>query len=415
MVWGAVAGTIPDLDVTAGLVADPITNLAFHRCVTHSLYYAALASPVLAWMARALYRGGPGRPARDFPWRVWLPGAAALYVLLAAGSLLSPTPLEGAWAYSAVVAAVTVAYPLAVWGFRRLRPRPDAPPDDYRHWLLLFGLGIATHPLLDCFTTYGTQVFQPFDDLRVAWNAIAVVDPLYTLPFLALVLAASRRGRDSPWRRRLVVAGLALSTAYLAFTCVNLRRVRRQVRADLAAAQIPYERFTATPTLFNNVLWSVAVDQGDTIRTGRIGLFDEPFRLPVYDAPGNSPAAGGLQVFPVRDDLLAPLRDERAVRVATWFSDGYHVTRPAGGDTLEIVDLRFGTLPLEGTSPLFGFRLFPRAPGEEWGLRQNPLREDVDLERVFAKLWERVRGGRVELEEPLGGGAAEPPAAGRDD
>ena len=400
MVWGAVAGTIPDLDVTAGLVADPVTDLAFHRCVTHSLYYAALASPVLAWMARALYRGPGGQPERDFPWRVWLPGALALYGLLAVGSLLSPTPLEGAWAYSAVVAAVTVAYPLAVWGFRQLRPRPNAPPDDYRHWLLLFGLGIATHPLLDCFTTYGTQVLQPFDDLRVSWNTIAVVDPLYTLPFLALVLAASRAARDSPRRRRLVGAGVALSTAYLAFTCVNLYRVRAQVTRDLAAAGIGYERFVATPTLFNNVLWSVAVDQGDTIRTGRIGLLDEPFRLPAYDAPDNAATSAGLQVFPVRDDLLAGIRDERAVRVATWFSDGYHVVSPAAGDTLELVDLRFGTPPLEGASPVFAFQLFPRGPGEEWGFRQKPLRDDLDVGRALGRLWERVRGGEVDTDAP---------------
>lgn len=401
MLWGAVAGTVPDLDVTAGFVADPITNLAFHRCVTHSLYYAALASPVLAWMARALYPADADQPPRDFPWRVWLPGALAIYALIVLGSLWSPTPLEGVWAYSAVVAGATAALPLVVWGFRQNRPRSSSPHTDYRHWLALFALAIGTHPLLDCFTTYGTQVLQPFADLRVAWNTISVADPAYTLPFLVLVLAASRVSRHSPWRRRLVALGLAASTAYLAFTCYNLYRVRRQVSDDLAAAGVPYERFIATPTLLNNVLWSVVVDQGDTLLTGQLGLLDEPFRLPVRDAGLVQPGAPGMQRLPRRDDLLDGLRDERAVRVATWFSQGYYAVSEAAGDTLEFVDLRFGSLPMEGAEPVFAFQLYPRGPREEWGFRQKPLPTGrIDVGAILGALWRRIQGTEGALDSP---------------
>ena len=52
-------------------------------------------------------------------------------------------------------------------------------------------LGLLTHILLDCFTTYGTQVFAPFSDVRAA-GTISVVDPIYTLPFLICLLAAAR-------------------------------------------------------------------------------------------------------------------------------------------------------------------------------------------------------------------------------
>ncbi len=390
MLWGAVAGTIPDLDVSAGWVADPITSLAFHRCVTHSVYYALLASPVLAWMARALY-GRDGRPEPGYLWRVWLPATAALYVLLVVGSLASPTPLEGVPVYSAVVAGLTAVVPLLVWALRTLRPRRNKTLHrrsavTYAHWLGLFLLGIGTHPLLDCFTTYGTQVFQPFSELRVAWDTVSVVDPAYTLPFLVCLLVASRALRESPLRRRVTWLGVGLSSAYLVLTCVNLLRVRGQVASDLAAADISYERFLVTPTLFQNVLWSVAIDQGDTLRVGQLGLLDDPFRL--------SPKR--LTALPQNDRLLEPIAGERGVEVLRWFSDGYYVVERGRGDTLEVFDLRFGSLPTEDPSPVFGFELYPRGEGEEYGFRQKPFRGEVNFGETMHQLWDRVKGGKLE-------------------
>ena len=36
------------------------------------------------------------------------------------------------------------------------------------------------------FTGYGTQLFTPFSNYRVAFDNIAVADPFYTLPFLCV-------------------------------------------------------------------------------------------------------------------------------------------------------------------------------------------------------------------------------------
>ena len=40
MLWGAIAGTIPDLDVLSNYFADDLTALAFHRGLTHSFLFA---------------------------------------------------------------------------------------------------------------------------------------------------------------------------------------------------------------------------------------------------------------------------------------------------------------------------------------------------------------------------------------
>ena len=57
-------------------------------------------------------------------------------------------------------------------------------------------IGYATHGFLDACTSYGTQLLWPFTDYRVAWNNVSVVDPLFTLPLLALLIAGMvRRSR----------------------------------------------------------------------------------------------------------------------------------------------------------------------------------------------------------------------------
>ena len=55
LLWGAVAGTLPDLDVFFG-AGDAITKMVSHRGNSHALLYLALLSPVLAWLISAVHR-----------------------------------------------------------------------------------------------------------------------------------------------------------------------------------------------------------------------------------------------------------------------------------------------------------------------------------------------------------------------
>ena len=49
LVWGAVLGTIPDLDVFIPL-GGPVNNFVYHRGFSHSLILLALLSPIMAWL-----------------------------------------------------------------------------------------------------------------------------------------------------------------------------------------------------------------------------------------------------------------------------------------------------------------------------------------------------------------------------
>ena len=67
MVWGAVAGTIPDMDVLGKYFLSELDNLAFHRGISHSLLFCVLGAWALAGSPTELYRspttlGWPWRP-----------------------------------------------------------------------------------------------------------------------------------------------------------------------------------------------------------------------------------------------------------------------------------------------------------------------------------------------------------------
>ena len=65
LVWGAVVGTIPDLDVLAYPLMDQVTQLGWHRGHSHSFFFLALLTPLLAWLIWRLH----GRRAS---WRGWM-------------------------------------------------------------------------------------------------------------------------------------------------------------------------------------------------------------------------------------------------------------------------------------------------------------------------------------------------------
>lgn len=54
--FGAVCGTLPDLDVFIDR-GDPIRNMTMHRTESHALFYLTLVSPALAWIVAKWARG----------------------------------------------------------------------------------------------------------------------------------------------------------------------------------------------------------------------------------------------------------------------------------------------------------------------------------------------------------------------
>lgn len=50
ILYGAIAGTIPDLDIFASHFTDTVTALAIHRGFTHSIVFCVLFAPLFGWL-----------------------------------------------------------------------------------------------------------------------------------------------------------------------------------------------------------------------------------------------------------------------------------------------------------------------------------------------------------------------------
>lgn len=50
MLYGAIAGTIPDLDVIASNFTDTVSALEIHRGFTHSILFSVLFAPVFGYL-----------------------------------------------------------------------------------------------------------------------------------------------------------------------------------------------------------------------------------------------------------------------------------------------------------------------------------------------------------------------------
>ena len=275
--------------------------------------------------------------------------------------------------YSHSFAGLALAAPLVAWAATRIHP---ATRGHSRGWLLLAFLALLTHPLLDCFTTYGTQVLLPFSDLPVSWSTIFVIDPLFTAPLIIGVAAAQlrRHGRGRGLGRRLNHAGLAVAAAWLAGTVAVKAHVDRVAEASLPAAGVT--RWFTAPSPFNSVLWRVVAMTGDgSYLEGWYSLLDEERKVSFVSRPDGHA-------------LLEPLRGEAPVARLTWFSRGFFAGRETESGEIAISDLRMG---LEGRFT-FSFVVGRREGREILPAPVRALPSPGYPPGSVGRLWDRIRG-----------------------
>ncbi len=142
-------------------------------------------------------------------------------------------------------------------------------------WFWFWWLCLVTHPILDAFTTYGTQLLWPIASPPVAWKTIFIIDPLYTLPMLLAIMVALIRGTHG----RAIVIGLAISTLYLGFSVAAKAMVLAQVHPALVERGLDDRPVMVQPTPLNTLVWRVTVIDDDRQLEGLISLFDDPDTL----------------------------------------------------------------------------------------------------------------------------------------
>lgn len=281
LLWGGIAGTIPDLDVVYIWLkgGGAIDEIVLHRGISHSIFFAVCIAPLLGWMVHWLYR-----------------------------------------------------------------KRKEA---SFKEWSWLFFWSVFTHPLLDCLTTYGTQLFLPFSDYRVSIATVFVVDPFYTVPFLISVIAVLFINRTNGWRRRINYIGLGLSSAYLLAGFINKLMASRIFEQDLLNEPEKKELVFVGTTPLNIVLWYGVAESDSAFHVGYYSFFD---------TSKNVSWVG----FKKNHHLLAGVEHDYGVDRLKWFSDQLYVVTQPGKDTLNFYSLKFGRSKFDAKTPEGSFAFYAR-------------------------------------------------------
>lgn len=259
ILWGAIGGTIPDLDTIPGLFLDTVSRLEIHRGFSHSIVFAILVAPLLGFLIDKIYR-----KKKQVNW----------------------------------------------WG-----------------WTQLMFWAIFTHPLLDIFTTWGTQLLWPME-WRIAIQSIFVIDPMYTLPFLLCLMVVLFLKRNSPKRMKWNRLGLVISSVYLLFTLGVKLYVDEVFEKALTKKGCEYTRFDSRPTPLNAVLWTSNIELKDHFLITYYSLFDAHQNIEFFE-------------FQKNEALLYPYRNDHQIERLIQLTKGFYtVEKTTNGIAMN--DLRFG-------------------------------------------------------------------------
>lgn len=305
MLYGAIAGTIPDFDVFASYFTDTVSALSIHRGFTHSIVFSVLFAPIFGWIV-----------SRYETYK------------------------------------------------------------NFKNWSWLFFWAFITHPILDAHTTWGTQLFWPFD-LRLAFKTIFVIDPLYTLPFLVFLILAMLQKRTTEKRRFYNKIGLIVSSSYLLLTFFLKWVAFTKFESALKAQHIDYLQIDTRPAPLNTILWSANVETENGYLLGNYSFFDSK---PIT-----------FETYPKNHELLGDLIDNEKVARMIAISEGWYIiSKEKNG--LFFNDLRFGLLSLTPKAEDFVFKYEIKTDG--FGNVQfiEAPKDTRDGKKLLSELWIRLKG-----------------------
>ncbi|QQP87675.1 metal-dependent hydrolase [Skermanella sp. TT6] len=274
MVAGALLGAVPDLDVVAGYFG-PYANWVHHRGITHSIFFGPVVGPFFGW---------------------------------------------------------------AIWRFHRWRAsrrgepdRPDA-PEMLRAWIWLAVLVLFTHPIIDLFTSYGTQLLAPISRHRFAIDALPIIDPVYSLALIAALVVGTVAKRRPGAAVGSAAAALLFIYGYSLMGWAINDSVRSTAREELRQAGQPVGEVLAYPQMFQPWFRRVVAETPESIMVGYRSVFgDRPIEW---------------QTYPLRaDPLIDRVAATPEAAIFTWFAMDkvfWQVSETPDGAVVEALDYRYG-------------------------------------------------------------------------
>lgn len=252
LAYGALIGMLPDADVFCRISSDMCAEMLYHRGVTHSLFFAPIVSPILAYFLNKLQKSG-----------------------------------------------------------------------NFSAWLWLCFWALITHPLLDVFTVYGTQLLAPLSNHRFSFCAIPIIDPLYSIPLLLSVIIGFFIKNNLKISQILAAITLFFTTCYLFLGIAVRDQAITYVKSQENFSANKIEAFT---TIFSIFYRKIVIDDNQKIRIGFLNMLNpKPINWHIFE----------------KATLSEKTLSKREVKIFYWFADDW-VLPIREGNSLLLRDIRFG-------------------------------------------------------------------------
>ena len=242
----------------------------------------------------------------------------------------------------------------------------------------------TTHVLIDCFTSYGTQIFEPFSNYRAALNNMSIIDIAFMLPILLglfIVLFHDKHSRKRTWIGWSTALWLCFYTA-LSFTIKH--QANTYFKNQLAQDGIHPQRMMTAPTLSNIFLWRMVAETDEHYHVSYWSIFDSPHRRPHRGQ------------FPKGHQHLEKFHAFPETATLTWFAKDWHMIIPDPKDpnVVLFIDMRFTEMvTADQKSPIFAWILKadPNNP-ENLQFSHAALRKKTNPRETVRFLWQRILG-----------------------
>lgn len=379
MLWGAIGGSLPDIDVISSFWLDPVSRLLAHRGFTHSILFLVCAAPLLAWLTKKFFEKNLSE-IKGFRYFI----AGFLFVIAGVTGILINVLL-----YSFDWLWLIVSLPFTVWSglqlakiFRNyIHKEQKAAIPEFKELWLVFGITLITHLFLDTCTTYGTGLLEPFSKVRIALNNISVADIFFTIPSCVFLVLACVLSNPIKFAR----INMIWMASYFVLTFFNYHHMERVFRESLQAQNIPVKKMMISPSILNNFLWYAVAESDSSFVNGQISLFDEK----------NKPAK--FYSMAKSYDLIPAEARGRDLDILHSFSQGYYNLCLDKHGNVQWNDLRFGVMGESAKNA--GDYVFKFTLKNEDGVYRGFQSEEMNqsIAEMWGVYWQRVWGNQNSL------------------
>lgn len=292
MLYGAIIGSIPDIDVIFTPFIEPTKAVIFHRGISHSILVASILVPI-------------------------------------------------------------IAYTLSK--FDKINNI------NFKDWAVFTLLTYSSHIFIDCFNTYGTGIFEPFSNYRVAYDAMAIIDIFFLFPLLLFIIWALFVAYKKKIRRIFASISLLTSSLILVFSIINKEAITQKAINQLELQGIKYCRLITTPAPLSNFLWTIVAEDEDGFWLGYLANFNKTEKVNFRHISRNS-------------DYIIGIEETTQIRNIKRFSKGFYSVEKDSIGKIWMHDLRYASLDFDNErSYVFSFGI-SKENGEVKVTRAHPNR-----------------------------------------